>query len=69
MSRGRILLLVFLGLLIGAFFYFDGGDYFSLEYLKSRQADVAAYYAAQPWWAAGIFFFRSEEHTSELQSH
>jgi pyruvate/2-oxoglutarate dehydrogenase complex dihydrolipoamide dehydrogenase (E3) component/uncharacterized membrane protein YdjX (TVP38/TMEM64 family) len=56
MSRSKlILILTALGLL-AAFFVFDGGQYLSLAYLKSRQAELAALYESHPWKVAGVFF-------------
>ena len=43
-------------MLIGAFFVFDLGHYFTLDYFKSQQAAIAAYYAAQPLRTVAIFF-------------
>ncbi len=40
---GKIVLLGILGLGIGAFFYFDVGQYFSLEALKANRDDLLAY--------------------------
>lgn len=40
---GKILILVILGLGLGAFFYFDLGRYFSLEALKANRDDLLAY--------------------------
>jgi dihydrolipoamide dehydrogenase len=45
MNRNKLLLLVALAALIGAFFVFDLGRFFSLAYLKSQQAAFASYYA------------------------
>ena len=42
-------------MLIGAFFVFDLGHYFTLDYFKSQQAAIAAYYAAQPLRTVAIF--------------
>ena len=43
-------------MLIGAFFAFDLGHYFTLDYFKSQQAAITAYYAAQPLRTVAIFF-------------
>ena len=37
------------------FFALDGGQYFSLSYLKSAQADLAQQYAAQPLLVIGLY--------------
>ena len=55
-SRSRIVLLVVLAALIAAFFVFDLGHFFSLEYFKSQQAAIDAFYRAHPWSTAAGFF-------------
>ncbi len=42
-SLGKIVILGILGLGLGAFFYFDVGQYFSLEALKANRDDLLAY--------------------------
>jgi len=54
-NQGRLLLGAGLAVLIGAFFYFDLGRYFSLDYIKAQQASVQAYYASNPLQAIGVF--------------
>ena len=56
MNPRKLLLLLALALLIGAFFAFDLGRFFSLDYFKSQQAVIEAYRAAHPWLTAGLFF-------------
>jgi pyruvate/2-oxoglutarate dehydrogenase complex dihydrolipoamide dehydrogenase (E3) component/uncharacterized membrane protein YdjX (TVP38/TMEM64 family) len=56
MSRSKIFLVLAVLGVIAAFFLFDGGQYLSLAYLKSRQAELAGWYAAEPWKVAGLFF-------------
>jgi hypothetical protein len=56
MNPRKLLLILALAVLIGAFFVFDLGRFFSLDYLKSQQAAIEAYRAAQPALTAGIFF-------------
>lgn len=56
MNIRKLLLIGAVAVLIGAFFAFDLGRFFSLEYFKSQQAAIEAYQAAHPWWTAGIFF-------------
>lgn len=46
MSKGKWLLLVTLVAAIAAYFFFDLGKFLSLDYFRSRQAEVMAYYAA-----------------------
>jgi pyruvate/2-oxoglutarate dehydrogenase complex dihydrolipoamide dehydrogenase (E3) component/uncharacterized membrane protein YdjX (TVP38/TMEM64 family) len=56
MNTRKLLLLLTLAVLIGAFFAFDLGRFFSLDYFKSQQAAIEAYRAAQPALTAGLFF-------------
>ena len=56
MNPRKLLLLLALGLLVGAFFAFDLGRFFSLDYFKSQQAAIETYRAAHPGLAAGLFF-------------
>jgi len=56
LQRRKLLLIAVVAALIGAFFAFDLGHYFTLDYFKSQQAAIAAYYAAQPLRTAAIFF-------------
>jgi pyruvate/2-oxoglutarate dehydrogenase complex dihydrolipoamide dehydrogenase (E3) component/uncharacterized membrane protein YdjX (TVP38/TMEM64 family) len=51
----KILMALLVAALIGAFFKYDLGQYFSLAYLKTQQAAMAAYYDANPWRTALIF--------------
>jgi uncharacterized membrane protein YdjX (TVP38/TMEM64 family) len=56
MKIRKVLLILALAALIGAFFFFDLGRFFSLDYVKSQQAAIDAYRSAQPALTAGIFF-------------
>jgi pyruvate/2-oxoglutarate dehydrogenase complex dihydrolipoamide dehydrogenase (E3) component/uncharacterized membrane protein YdjX (TVP38/TMEM64 family) len=56
MSKSKILLIVAVIAAIGAFFYFDLGRYASLDYFKSQQAAIQAYYQANPAQTAVAFF-------------
>ncbi|HNW79004.1 MAG TPA: VTT domain-containing protein, partial [Candidatus Competibacteraceae bacterium] len=56
MNVRKQLLLMMLILLIGAFFAFDLGRFFDLDYIKSQQAALEAYRTAQPVATAGMFF-------------
>ena len=40
---------------MGAFFYFDLGQYLSFEYLKQRQSDLQAYQSANPVFSIAIY--------------
>ena len=56
MKKTKILVLIFVVALIAAFFIFDLGKYFSLEYFKQQQGVIAAYYQANPV-QTGLLFF------------
>ncbi len=56
MSPRKLLLLLVLALLVGAFFALDLGRFLSLDYFKSQQAAIEAYRTAHPGLTAGIFF-------------
>ena len=56
MKKTKILVLIFVVALIAAFFIFDLGKYFSLEYFKQQQGVIAAYYQANPI-QTGLLFF------------
>ncbi|MDH4060572.1 MAG: FAD-dependent oxidoreductase [Aquincola sp.] len=56
MSKRKLLIVALLAGLVVAFFAFDLGHYLSLEYLKSRQAEFAALYAARPALVIGAYF-------------
>ncbi|HSD43715.1 MAG TPA: FAD-dependent oxidoreductase [Burkholderiales bacterium] len=56
MSKSRIVLLVILAALIAAFFAFDLGQYFSLEFFKQQHAAIDAYFQAHPLQTAAIYF-------------
>ena len=56
MKQTKILVLLFIVALIAAFFIFDLGKYFSLEYFKQQQGVIAAYYQANPI-QTGLLFF------------
>ncbi|HEU5282672.1 MAG TPA: FAD-dependent oxidoreductase, partial [Burkholderiales bacterium] len=56
MTRSRVALVVVLIALVAAFFAFDLGRFFSLEWFKSQQAAIDAIYRAHPWQTAAAFF-------------
>ncbi len=56
MKKNQLLMWAILAALVVAFFAFDLGRYFSLEYVKARQADFAALYAAKPALVIGTYF-------------
>ena len=55
MSTKKLLILVALLALAAAYFAFDLGRFLSLDYVKSRQADLVALADAKPWWVGGAF--------------
>ncbi|MBP7080266.1 MAG: FAD-dependent oxidoreductase [Rhodocyclaceae bacterium] len=56
MNHKRLAIFALVAVFIVAFFAFDLSQYFSLAYLKSQQAAVAAQVSSQPLLSAGIFF-------------
>ena len=56
MKKSRLLLLAAVAILIVAFFAFDLGQYFTLEFIKSKQADADTYYRDNPLGMSLIFF-------------
>ncbi|HEU0199842.1 MAG TPA: FAD-dependent oxidoreductase, partial [Burkholderiaceae bacterium] len=52
----RLLVLAAIGVAIAAFFIFDLGRFFSLEYLKSQQAAITAFYETHRWQALAAYF-------------
>ena len=56
MNKSKIALLAVIVALIAAFFAFDLGQYFHLEYFRSRQEDIQAYYRANPGRTMAIYF-------------
>jgi pyruvate/2-oxoglutarate dehydrogenase complex dihydrolipoamide dehydrogenase (E3) component/uncharacterized membrane protein YdjX (TVP38/TMEM64 family) len=56
MNPRKLLLLVAIAALVGVFFAFDLGRFFSLDFVKSQQAAIDAWRVAQPMLTAGIFF-------------
>ncbi|MEK7876169.1 MAG: FAD-dependent oxidoreductase [Pseudomonadota bacterium] len=56
MTKVRVLMLAAIVALIAAFFAFDLGRYFSLDYFKSQQAAIDAFYQANPLKTGALFF-------------
>jgi pyruvate/2-oxoglutarate dehydrogenase complex dihydrolipoamide dehydrogenase (E3) component/uncharacterized membrane protein YdjX (TVP38/TMEM64 family) len=56
LKKSRLLLLAAIAILIVAFFAFDLGQYFTLEFFKSKQADADAYYRDNPLGTSLIYF-------------
>ena len=55
--KNRKLLIGVIVTLVAAFFIFDLGRFFSLEYLKSEQAALDTLYASKPLTVIAVFFF------------
>ncbi len=56
MNKSKLILVLVVVAAIVAFFVLDLGRYFSLDYFKSQQAAISAYYQANPVQTAAIFF-------------
>src|SRR5437870_9677456 len=56
MSRRRLLLAALLLVSIAAFFAFDLGQYFQIDYFRSKQSAIEEFRRANPLAAAAIFF-------------
>ena len=56
MTRARLILLIAIAAAIVVFFTLDLGQYFSLGYFKSKQAEIIAFYHTHPWQTALAFF-------------
>jgi pyruvate/2-oxoglutarate dehydrogenase complex dihydrolipoamide dehydrogenase (E3) component/uncharacterized membrane protein YdjX (TVP38/TMEM64 family) len=54
-NKNKLLIVLALAALVAGFFVFDLGRYLSLDYLKSRQAEFAALYAARPLAVIGSY--------------
>ena len=50
------MLIVVIAALVAAFFIFDLGRYFSLDFFRTQQAAIDTYYRGQPLQAAAIYF-------------
>lgn len=55
MTSSRIILLVFIAALAGIFFYFDLGEYLTLETLKAQQSVIENYRVANPTLAVALY--------------
>jgi len=56
MNKGKLAVLAVIAALVAAFFIFDLGQYFSIEYFQSQRAAIEAYFQAHPVQTAAIFF-------------
>ena len=48
MNKGKLAVIAVIAVLVVAFLWFDLGRYLSLEFLKSRQSDIDAFYREHP---------------------
>ena len=55
MNKSKIILVLVIAALIAAAFYFDLGRYLTLDYLKSQQAAIEAYYQSNPVQTVAVF--------------
>lgn len=56
MNKGRIAIVAVIAVLVVAYQWFDLGHYLDLEYLKSRQADIDAFYREHPLTVIAAYF-------------
>ncbi len=56
MSKGKVLLVVGIGLAVAAFFAFDLGRFFDLAFIKAQQSSIEAYRDDHPLLTAALFF-------------
>ncbi len=56
MKKNKLIVLLAVVALVAAFFIFDLGKFFSLDYFKSQQAAINAYYLANPALTIAIYF-------------
>ena len=57
MKPGKVILIILIVTLVGAFFVFDVGQYFNLAYIKAKQADIDNFYLDNPLQTILLFFF------------
>jgi pyruvate/2-oxoglutarate dehydrogenase complex dihydrolipoamide dehydrogenase (E3) component/uncharacterized membrane protein YdjX (TVP38/TMEM64 family) len=56
MAKRKLLIVLLIALLVAAWFFFDLGRFFTLEAIKSRQAEFASLYAERPLAVIGGYF-------------
>ena len=56
MTKARVLLLVVIALLVTSFFALELGQYLTLDYIKSQQAQLNSLVAAHPLVVAAVYF-------------
>jgi dihydrolipoamide dehydrogenase len=55
-KAAKVVLVILIAALVGAFFVFDLGQYLTLDYLKARQQDFQQFYAANRALTLGAYF-------------
>ena len=55
MKKSKVVIVLVVAALIAAFFVFDLGRYLTLDYLKSQQASIEAFYRANPVQTIAVF--------------
>jgi len=56
MKNNKVSLVVIIAFLVAAYFVFDLGQYFNIDYFKSQQAEIEAYYSENPLLTVLLFF-------------
>jgi pyruvate/2-oxoglutarate dehydrogenase complex dihydrolipoamide dehydrogenase (E3) component/uncharacterized membrane protein YdjX (TVP38/TMEM64 family) len=56
MTRGKLALIAVILIAITAFFFLDLGRFLTLDFFKSQQAAIGAYFSANPLRTAAVFF-------------
>ena len=56
MKKSKILVVLIVVAMIAAYFIFDLGRYFSIDYFKSQQAAITAYYQTNPAQTIAVYF-------------
>ncbi len=55
-KRSKVLVVCLIAAIVAAIFLFDLPQYLTLDELKSRRAEIDAYYRSHPWFALGVYF-------------
>lgn len=56
MNIKKLAVVLLIAILVAGFFVFDLGQYFTLDYLKSQREAIQAYFEANPWQTAAVYF-------------
>ena len=56
MKNNKVALVIIIAVLIAAYFIFDLGQYFNIDYFKSQQAEIESYYSENPLLTVALFF-------------